>query len=192
MLHYKVECTYNFQLINTCARYCILQIVRGRSFAVAGLNFNLLENIRGWMVVLHGKAYCTGYFTRKVSRYWSIRENRETFPPWMICNVRYMLNYTIACSVATSKICDQIYKKGLIYTHIQFFNVNQLVFDLQLWNLVAGRSYHCTYRIENFWLIAHLYMKVCFFKVTQLDACIRPPFANLVKYIVHCSIYILG
>ena len=45
---------------------------------VAELNFNSLENIHGWMVVLHGKAYYTGYFTGKVLRYWSIHENRST------------------------------------------------------------------------------------------------------------------
>ena len=52
-----------------------------KSFAVAELNFNSLEKICGWMVVLHGKAYCTGHFTGKVLRYRSICENRETFPP---------------------------------------------------------------------------------------------------------------
>ena len=74
---------YNIRVI----WYCILQ--RWKSFAVTELNFNLLENICGWMVVLHGKTYCTGYFTGKVSRYGSIRENHETFPPQTICNIQY-------------------------------------------------------------------------------------------------------
>ena len=41
--------------------------LRWKSFTVAELNYNLLENIHGWMAVLHGKAYYTGYFTGKVS-----------------------------------------------------------------------------------------------------------------------------
>ena len=53
---------------------------RYKSFAVAELSFHSLENIRGWMVVLHGKAYYTGDFTGKILQYQSIRENRKTFP----------------------------------------------------------------------------------------------------------------
>ena len=45
------------------------------------------------MVVLHGKAGCTGYFTGKVLLYQSIRENGETFLPWTICNVQYIIKY---------------------------------------------------------------------------------------------------
>ena len=40
-------------------------------FTVAELSFNSLENFHGWTVILHGqgKAYCTSYFTGKVSWY---------------------------------------------------------------------------------------------------------------------------
>ena len=47
------------------------------------------------------------------------------------------------------------------------------MFNLQLWNLVAGQSYQCTYRTENFGLTAHLQMKLCLFKITKSDVCIR-------------------
>ena len=73
------ECICNFLPIISRLMYLILQNrLRWKSFAVAELNFNSLENICGWMVVLHGKAYCTGYFTGKVSRYRSIRETCPT------------------------------------------------------------------------------------------------------------------
>ena len=35
------------------------------------------------------------------------------------------------------------------------------------WDLLAELSYHCTYMTENFSLIAHLYMKLYFFKDTN-------------------------
>ena len=77
--------TYTMLLCVTIIVYIILPYIANRlrykSFAVAELNFSLLENIHGWMVVLHGKAYCTGYLTGKVLRHRSICENRETFPP---------------------------------------------------------------------------------------------------------------
>ena len=46
---------------------------------VAELNFSSLENIHGWMVVLHGQAYSTSHFTGKVLRYQSIRETVKLF-----------------------------------------------------------------------------------------------------------------
>ena len=52
--------------------------------------------------------------------------------------------------------------------------VTQLVFELHLWNLVAGCSYHCTYLTENFSIIACLQMKLRLFKVAKLDECIWP------------------
>ena len=67
----------------------IANCLRWKCFAVVELNFNSMENIRGWMVVLHGKAYCTGYFTETVSWYRSICKNCETFPPRTICNIQY-------------------------------------------------------------------------------------------------------
>ena len=71
----------------------IPSLSRWKSFAVAELNFSPLENFRGWTVVLHGQSR-TGYFTEKVLRYRLIRENRETFAPRMICNIRYVtFNY---------------------------------------------------------------------------------------------------
>ena len=73
--------------------YCKINCSRWKSFAVAELNLNSLENIRSWMVVLHGKAYCTGYFTfhwKSFAVYRLIRENHETFPPRTICNTQYI------------------------------------------------------------------------------------------------------
>ena len=47
------------------------------------------------------------------------------------------------------------------------------MFDLQLSNIIAGLSYHCTYTIESFGLTAHLQRKLCLFKITKSDVCIR-------------------
>ena len=44
---------------------------------VAELNFNLLENIHGWTVALHGKAYCTGYFTGSFAAPIDLRKPRN-------------------------------------------------------------------------------------------------------------------
>ena len=44
---------------------------------------------------------------------------------------------------------DQIFKnKGLVHTSfiLNFKDVNQLMLDLQLWNLIAGLSHYCTKR----------------------------------------------
>ena len=72
--------------------------------------------------------------------------------------------------------CDQICKR-VLYMHpiFQFEGyVTQLVFDLQLCNFIARLSYHCNYTTKNFSLIAHSQMKLCLFKVTKSDVCIRP------------------
>ena len=45
------------------------------------------------------------------------------------------------------------------------------MFYLQLWNLVAGLSYHYT-------TLAQSQMKLCFFKVAKLDVCAQDPFCN--------------
>ena len=59
----------------------------------AKLSCHSLENICGWMAVLYGKAYYTGYFTGKVSRYRSIHEKLETFPPRTIYNAVFYIQY---------------------------------------------------------------------------------------------------
>ena len=57
-------------------------------------------------------------------------------------------------------ICVAGFTKGGSYTHIQFFDflrmLTQLVFDLQLLNLVAERSYHCTLYERKFCLFSLL------------------------------------
>ena len=65
------------------------------------------------------------------------------------------------------------------------------MFYLQLWNLVAGLSYHWTILTENFSIIAYSQMKLYLFKVTKSDACIRPLFANSVAFLViqHTLLY---
>ena len=68
----------------------IANCLRWKNFVVADLNFNLLENFHSWTSCM-AKAYCTSYFTGKVSQYQSIHENRETFPPQTICNIRYKI-----------------------------------------------------------------------------------------------------
>ena len=60
------------------------------SFMVAKLNCSLLENIRSWMVVLHGWAYCTGYFTCTVT---DRSMKTAKLPPQTICNIQYILMY---------------------------------------------------------------------------------------------------
>ena len=62
---------------------------RWKSFMVAELNFNLLENFHGWTVVLHGQGLLHKLFHWKSLWYRSIHENHETFPPRMICNIQY-------------------------------------------------------------------------------------------------------
>ena len=64
------------------------------------------------------------------------------------------------------------------FSKFKVMYVTQLVLDLQLWNLLARLSDYCSNRTENVGLIAYLQMKLCLFKVTKSDACIRPCFAN--------------
>ena len=74
---------------------------RWKSFVVAELNFNSLENFYGWTVPLHGQSLLPSNFTRKVSRYRSIS---ETFPPQTICNIQYM-TASIIIQLQSQKCC---------------------------------------------------------------------------------------
>ena len=79
--------------------HCIVQIVQD---AVVPLNWNSLEKTHICMIVVCclAKPYYTGddcYFNGKVSGYWLIHENRETFPPQTICN-NYMTRWLDYCT----------------------------------------------------------------------------------------------
>ena len=81
-----------------------------------------------------------------------------------------------------------VLRKGVLYTNpILWFQGHgtQLVFDLQLWNLVEGFSYHCTNVTENFGLIAHSKRKLCLFKVAKSDVCIRPTYLIIIAYLMY-------
>ena len=59
---------------------------RWKDFAVVELNCNSLENICGWpfpSLLLQ--------LMEKFRGYQLIHENCKTFPPWTICNIRYLL-----------------------------------------------------------------------------------------------------
>ena len=119
---------------NLLFHYRILQLNRWKSFRVAELNFSSLENIYGWMVVLHGKAYCTGYFTGKVSWYRSICKNCETFPPRTICNIWYLLHSTsgIVTHLIQRQDCQLIAKQFCYLTMSLAGYIGMQLYALQL------------------------------------------------------------
>lgn len=66
-------------------------------------------------------------------------------------------------------VYGEFVKRGVIHTTNFWLqgSVTQLVCDLQLWNMVAELSYHCTCKTKSFNLIVCWHMKLRLFKVTN-------------------------
>ena len=63
--------------------------LRWKSFVIAKLNCNFLENIHSWTVVLHGQSlFAQAISLEKFRGYLLINKNYETFPPQMIYNIQ--------------------------------------------------------------------------------------------------------
>ena len=77
-------------------------------------------------------------------------------------------------------------KRGLIhasnFSTLEVCNLSN-VLPIAL-KFVASLSYHSSYLRENFNLKSYSQMKLCLYKVTQSNPCIRPLFANSVTYSV--------
>ena len=109
--------------------------LRWKSFVVAEMNCNLLENIHSCMcgqTLLH-----RGIITISLEKYCGyrlIRKNHKAFPPWAICNIWYFLEshrkrLLIVASVST------------LHRRVQISLVSSSSTMLQWWATIIGYNH---------------------------------------------------